>query len=105
MSATNMAPDRPERDVLEAERLDDDVETQSLGEPDQPGDDRQRRQVAEAHRPEYALLKALVELEDARRQGQPNDDPPSEVPHREQPDGGHDDDDDADDEHEPNDRR
>ena len=101
MSATKIAPDKPELDVREAERQDDDVEAQPLGQPDEPGQERQDRQVAEPDGTEDALLEPLVQLEDARRERQPDEDPSAEVAHREQPDGGHDHDHDADDEDEP----
>ena len=58
-------PGEPDLDIREAERLDDDVEAQSLGQPDQPGHDREDRKVLEPDRPEDAFLEAFVELEDA----------------------------------------
>ena len=48
--------------VREPEGQDDDVQAQALGQPDQPGQEGQDRQVLDAHGPEDALLEALVEL-------------------------------------------
>jgi hypothetical protein len=59
-------PRQTDLDVGEANAWNHDVEAQSLGQPDEAGDDREGREVLEPDRPEDALLEAFVELEDPR---------------------------------------
>ena len=57
-----------EGDIVEAERLDHEEQAQSLGHPDQTGQQAELRQVARHERTEDALLEPVVQLEDLMRQ-------------------------------------
>ena len=57
-------PGQPDLDVGEAKRKHHDVEPKTLGQPDQPGQEREDRQVAEPDGAEDTLLEAVVQLVD-----------------------------------------
>ena len=70
-SATKKAPLMPS-EMSKPEGVDDEEQAQGLGRPDEHGQQSDQRQLAPVDR-EDALLEAVVEPDDASRQGQPMD--------------------------------
>ena len=68
MSATKTAPDRPSWTSSKPSAWTTMLQPQALGHPDHPGQEGEQREVAQPDGTEDALLEALVQLQDPRRE-------------------------------------